>query len=289
MFQCRLEAQPDHLTPAWLLAERSAADDAADALDFSDGITQQDSTLWVPDPATRVLSPYALQPSTWQLLRRWRYDGRPPPVPLLRLLYAAGIVSSAPQRATQSRDWKATVAACRNAMQQGYAPVRGLIHPYQLGALRRHYRRLIRRNRLRLGDPQCPLRYVAHNEPAAAFFHRQLTHAVSALLGKVVKPSYCYFVGYQGGAELVRHVDREQCEYTLALCIDFSPEPARATPWPLQLQRADTTVVVHQAIGDALLYRGREIPHFRDRLAQGCTSSSILFHYVDQGFTGPFE
>jgi hypothetical protein len=123
----------------------------------------------------------------------------------------------------------------------------------------------------------------------ASHFHRQLTFAVGALLGKRVKPSYCYFISYQEGAELTEHVDRAQCKYTLALCLDFSPEPVRGSPWPLQLKLPTETVVVHQALGDALLYEGRRIPHFRTRLAGGCTSTSILFHYVDHDFAGPLS
>ena len=52
MYQCRLEAQPDHLTPAWLIKPSAAAEDAAELM-FNAGIAQQSQTLWVPDPATR--------------------------------------------------------------------------------------------------------------------------------------------------------------------------------------------------------------------------------------------
>jgi hypothetical protein len=186
-------------------------------------------------------------------------------------------------------EWQDAVSTCRTSLTQGFAPVRGLIHPFQLSALRRYFRYLIRHKHLPLGDPQCSLRYVANNERITSFFHHQLTYAVSELLGKPVKPSYCYFIGYQGGAELDKHVDRAQCEYTLALCLDFSPEPYKQTSWPLQLQLSVDTVVVYQAIGDSLLYKGREIPHFRTPLADGCTSTSILFHYVDRDFSGPLN
>lgn len=288
MYQCCLEAQPDHLTPAWLIEKNPVADDPAD-LSFSEGITQQGLTLWVPDLATHVQNPFVLRPATWTALREWRRRETLPPEGLIRLLRTAGIVTTERDQRTTQADWQDTVTACRASLEDGYTPVRGLLHPYQLSALRRYYRHLIRIKYLPLGDPQCRLRYVAHNEPIASFFHQQLTHAVSVLLGKPVKPSYCYFISYQGGAELAKHVDREQCEYTLALCLDFSPEPIRGTPWPLQLQLPTETVVVHQALGDALLYEGCRIPHFRTRLAQGCTSTSFLFHYVDEDFSGPLS
>jgi hypothetical protein len=285
MYRCLLETQPDHLTPAWLIGQRYRADAPTDLL-FSEGIRQRLPTLWVPDTATHVQNPFMLKPSTWLALQAWRRGGILPSQQLITLLRAAGIVTTVADRSANLAEWDDAVATCRISLQSDYAPVRGLIHPFQLSALRRYFRLLIRRKHLRFGDPQCPLRYVAYNEPIASYFHWQLTSVVSKLFGKPVKPSYCYFICYQAGAALEKHVDRDQCEYTLAVCLDFSPEPIRSTPWPLQLQLPTGTVVVYQALGDALVYRGCRIPHFRTRLAEGCTSSSILFHYVDKNFAG---
>jgi hypothetical protein len=38
-----------------------------------------------------------------------------------------------------------------------------------------------------------------------------------------------------------------------------------------------------------LLYRGRELPHFRDVLPAGHSSTSIFFHYVREGFAGTLD
>jgi hypothetical protein len=152
--------------------------------------------------------------------------------------------------------------------------------------MRRYYRRLIRQGRVALGDYQSARRYVAHNEPVARFFHLQLTGAVEQLVGEPVKPSYVYFASYQSGATLERHTDREQCEFSLTFCLDYSPEPETCTAWPIHLDAPRGRVTIKQALGDALLYRGRELPHWRDRLPEGHTSTSIFFHYVPANFSG---
>jgi hypothetical protein len=41
------------------------------------------------------------------------------------------------------------------------------------------------------------------------------------------------------------------------------------------------------AVSDNQLFRGCEIPHFRERLARGRTSWSVFFHFVPAAFTGP--
>jgi hypothetical protein len=52
------------------------------------------------------------------------------------------------------------------------------------------------------------------------------------------------------------------------------------------LHPAGGSTTVFQGIGDGLIYSGRELPHSRDRLPQGNTSTSLFFHYVREGFTG---
>ena len=173
--------------------------------------------------------------------------------------------------------------------EKGYAPVADLIHPFHLAALRRYYRYLIRTGAIRLGDRQSPRRYAAYNEPVARFFHQDIAAKLSAVAGQPLKPSYVYLASYLSGAALRKHTDREQCEFSVTLCLDFSPEPALETPWPIRLGTPGGTVTVYQALGDALAYRGTRVPHYRDALGEGQTSTSIFFHYVAEDFAGSLD
>jgi hypothetical protein len=121
------------------------------------------------------------------------------------------------------------------------------------------------------------------------FFHHQLTATMSAVAGEPVKPSYVYMGAYQGGATLEKHTDRPQCDFSLTFCLDYSPEPKLETPWPIQLHPASGKVTVYQAIGDGLFYRGCQVPHSRDTLPEGHSSTSIFFHYVREDFEGTLD
>jgi hypothetical protein len=123
----------------------------------------------------------------------------------------------------------------------------------------------------------------------ARYFHHQLNSLVSQLAGQPLKPSYVYVASYQEAAILKKHVDREQCEFSVSLCIDYSPEPGLATPWPLRLHPSGATVEVYQALGDGLFYRGREIAHSRGVLPAGQSSTSMFFHFVPRDFDGPLD
>jgi hypothetical protein len=253
----------------------------------------QGTIAWVRDSSTGILQPFwigqRLKPFVFQLK-----VGEPAPAsipPSVRsLLIAAGILMSHAKAEQHAEAWsEVTSKGQAHFRDKSYSPLCSLIHPFHVAALRRYYRHAIRRGAIRLGDEQSSRRYVAHNENVARFFHRQLANAVSAIVGEPVKPSYVYMASYLPGAELKKHTDRAQCEFSVTLCLDFSPEPDLATSWPILLDTPAGTVTVYQALGDGLVYRGTRVPHYRTRLGEGHTSTSIFFHYVPADFSGSLE
>lgn len=253
----------------------------------------QRPVAWVRDPATNSLHPFWLGPRLERIVLHLRAGG---PVPdsldaeSRFLLAAAGILTQEDWVERRRADWAEVVQkSFRSFHERGYAPLRNLIHPFHVAALRRYYRYAIRSGSIRLGDEQSARRYAAHNESVACFFHHQITNAVSAVVGEPVKPSYVYLGSYLSGAELKKHTDREQCEFSVTLCLDFSPEPGVATSWPIHLDTSEGSVTVYQALGDGLIYRGPKVPHYRKALANGHTSTSIFFHYVPVDFSGSLD
>jgi len=287
--------------------------------DLLSGFALQGATAWVRNPATGNLLPFWLGPQLEAAVRALRLnDPVPSSVPAVsrRLLAAAGILTSedrdscvgpghGPGQAAQAALRPPTGSQIRSHMdakyderitqaaslfrEKGYAPLSDLIHPFHIAALRRYYRYLIRTGAIKLGDGQSPRRYVAHNDPVARFFHHDIAATLSAVAGEPLKPSYVYMASYLSGAQLKKHTDREQCEFSVTLCLDFSPEPALETPWPIRLDTPAGTVTVYQALGDGLAYRGTRLPHYRDTLGEGQTSTSIFFHYVAADFSGSLD
>ena len=313
-FRCWLDDQPDHLVPRRLLQaflERGLMErplrlnescrrvppyDPPEQLQerpwMLEAISRKGEMLWLEDPETISLLPFWIGEElaatldrlhcgslkVWQLPERTR----------LSLAWAGILVPEA----ADARDcgWAETANRCLEKFRaDGYGAVAGLIHPFHISAMRGYYRRRIRSGEFKLGDTQSARRYVAYDEPVASFFHHQLTNRVSGLAGELLKPSYCYFGSYQAGAVLDKHIDREQCAVSVTLCLDYSPEPAHETAWPIHLHPRSGKTTVYQGLGDGLLYRGCELPHSRDRIPEGHTSTSIFFHYVPASFSGPLH
>ncbi|MGA9041229.1 MAG: hypothetical protein WB421_11890 [Terriglobales bacterium] len=312
LFHCRLDDQPDHLVPERNLRSRDWEDlsdrplfinpdcvfapngalptTITDRAGCLDSFALSAHMVWIKDPVRDSLLPFWLGPQFSAALAGLQPGDRAPSSlssDARRFLAMAEVLVSRDQAANLSRLWDRRLSRCAAEFREKhYAPVAQLIHPFHISALRRYYRHLIRSGTIPLGDSQSPRRYWVQNEAVARFFHQQLTTAVSLIVEEPVKPSYVYFASYQSGAELEAHVDREQCQFTISLCVDYSPEPLRETPWPLRLHTATGTTTVFQGIGDALIYCGCELPHARDPLPRGNTSTSLFFHYVRESFAG---
>jgi hypothetical protein len=312
-YWCLLDELPLHLVPAgslpWahfgarrrfllnplarILPAGQVPEELAGSPALLERFALQGVIAWIPRSEGDSLLPFWLSPQLEATLAAAIADGgfssRGSDEGLF-VLTAAGLLQTEKQAHRERQHWHQVITTSAEMFQQqGYAYVRNLIHPFHLAALRRYFRYMIRRGLIGFGDEQCERRYGIHNDRVARFFHHYLAHTVSAVVGEATKPSYVFSASYVEGAELKKHIDREQCEFSVTLCLDFSPEPEKETSWPIHLDTQHGPVSIYQALGDGLVYRGTRVPHYRDPLSQGRTSTSIFFHYVRQGFTGSLD
>ena len=241
--------------------------------------------LWIDDAATGSLRPFWIRPRDFWAIRALS-PGEPVPAPVpdrLRapLAGAGALVSSGERRAGAAH--LAQAAAAEALAATDLCMLEGMLHEAHRRALADYYERLIDTGSWPLGDDQVAGRYGWHNEPLSRFFHHQLTALVSRVAGRSVRPSYSYVSAYRGGAVLGRHLDREQCDYTVSLLLAESG-PGVAGGWPLHFDTRDGITTVIQRPGQAVLFRGTRVPHYRPPLPDHSTHTSLLFHYVPAEF-----
>jgi hypothetical protein len=262
----------------------------------SSGNTACPSAVIVPDPILGTESTYDVTASELGRLQVVPAQGgcHSQTEPLLKISHLSGILVS--RAVWDRRGAEKSGFLSRHSSQfasDGYTLIEGLINPMTTAALRRYYRDLVSEGFVKLGDGQVNNRFAQHNEPISTRLHASLTGVVSELVGERVRPSYSYFASYRPGATLARHVDRKQCEYSISLLVDYSPEPDDFSNWPLVAERADgrpftdgrSVHAIYQRLGDGILYAGRKLIHSRDALATSHTSTSIFFHFVPYAFT----
>lgn len=278
------------LNPSACLGGREELLGSEEDPELGERLSSQHPLAWVPERRTGVKVPVHLGPRHRALLeelsgaRKPRRQGYPPA--RVAELEAAGLLL--PRADARQLPVGPSGDERQSFRKHGYATIEALFSRSFCLALSTYFRGLRVQGFLRAGDDQVPLRHVLHNEAVTAFLHRQLPPFVAALVGCPVKPSYCYVAEYMPGAVLQRHVDRSQCEFTISLLVDFSPRPEGKCSWPLWLSpTGKDRLGVRLAIGDAVLYKGREIAHWRNALAPGKRSISIFFHFVPEAFTEP--
>jgi hypothetical protein len=100
---------------------------------------------------------------------------------------------------------------------------------------------------------------------------------VQRATGAALHPCYSYLRIYQRGAELPRHLDRPSCEISTSLTLG-----GRAPgPWPLCVHSGGRDLALELEPGDMLVYRGADVPHWRERF-EGEHWVQVFLHYVRQ-------
>ncbi len=92
--------------------------------------------------------------------------------------------------------------------------------------------------------------------------------------GLELVPTYSFLRLYQEGDTMIKHEDRDSCEISVTICLGYSDNI-----WPIYLEnRQGESIEVPQKPGDALIYSGCELPHWRDKLKKGHHSQTFI-HY----------
>ena len=270
-------------------------------------------TVWVKNASTEVECGYWLTPSEAECISGF-VPGEKPKLPddpaFISRCLEAGILLDGSDADLRRREQADVLSTARQKFAADkYVILDSLFPPPQMAAIRRFYREYVAQGFMPFGDTQVAKRYRQYNEPFATFLHKMLAPAMSKIVGEPVKGSYCYAASYKDGAVLSPHTDQMFCEFSISFQVDYEPEPPRhVSPWALHVapyewtgdlpqngvhldwdkySGADTPgSAVHLASGDGLVYKGRELVHFRYPLPAGHRSTSLFFHYVAEDFEG---
>ena len=103
------------------------------------------------------------------------------------------------------------------------------------------------------------------------------------ITGLELLPTYTYFRFYRPGDILKPHIDRDACEFSVSICLGWDYKGDDYS-WPIYIN--GTRVVLE--IGDAAIYKGIDIEHWRDEFIakEGSWHAQAFLHYVDKN--GPY-
>lgn len=160
--------------------------------------------------------------------------------------------------------------------QQGFGVLRAIVVEPLLGSLWRH---VLERDTAGTfaTDPEWPGTPVAYGDVVMEHMLERLMPAIEAATGLALFPTYSYLRLYKRGDALRPHRDRPACEISVSLNVGQEP----AIEWPLWLRVEDGPRAVMLTPGDAVVYRGVDVEHWREPY-DGVRAAQVFLHYVDR-------
>ena len=240
--------------------------------------------LWVRDHDSGITVPYTMKPTTARAVARALSSPTTRlefPSSIAALLHSVGALEAPGESAVRRRDWKDRVRAWRVELRRnGCVAVRDLLPLAFAEALRAYFAALEREGYLYNGEMRLQGLPLLHGEPVLEFLAGQLLRTVRAITRETVRPSFTpYLRVYDPGVVLERHHDRPVCRWNVDLVVGGDPAPARRTAWPLWIAHKRHTHRLRLGLGDAVLYRGTEVSHWRRPHPGGATTAIASLHY----------
>ena len=113
-----------------------------------------------------------------------------------------------------------------------------------------------------------------YNIPIYKNLHYMVRRSIEDILGMDLHPTYFYDRFYYMGQELKKHTDRPACEISVTLQISSNNKE----PWPIWFENSDgskNSIIMEN--GDAAIYKGCEIPHWRESLTSRYNKAELLW------------
>ena len=159
--------------------------------------------------------------------------------------------------------------------RSGYAVVKQFIPALMCQYIAKYIRVLEANSRLSFGDTQVERAFSGGSPAVTETLLDLMTPVLSQTLNCELYPTYSYLRIYVKGAVLAKHTDRFSCEISATLPIEYEGQRI----WPLCIEIGGNVKRIELEPGDALLYKGIQIPHWREPF-DGERQVQVFLHYV---------
>jgi hypothetical protein len=164
--------------------------------------------------------------------------------------------------------------------EKGYVHLKNFLHKDSCKELANELKRLVNEKKT-IKDVQCPKSEAIHGTVTFDKLLEDLTPHFEQASGLKLFPTYSYARLYNSqDEELKLHRDRPACEISATLTLDFEGDV-----WPIYMganEDKSNDTEIKMEIGDAVLYRGCDIYHWREAYKEGKWQAQVFLHYVDQ-------
>lgn len=160
--------------------------------------------------------------------------------------------------------------------------VKGFIDPQGIQTISKYLEYAFSQELLERYNSEDVSSYSRYGDPLIETVMHNATEHMEELTGKKLYPTYSYTRVYVKGDVLKPHVDRFACEYSATIHVATKGES-----WPIWM-KVNGGEPMHFVLepGDAVVYKGCEVVHWREVADKTEVNAQITLHYVDQN--GPY-
>lgn len=158
----------------------------------------------------------------------------------------------------------------------GYVLVKNFIDEATVRTISRYFENKILRGDWKL-DPSDPITsYSSYADPLIEVVLRDSLPYVEEVVGEELVPTYSYSRIYRPGETLEPHVDRPSCEVSLTINVaNLGEYSAIYMKYP---GKEANKYILNP--GDAVVYQGCVVEHWRDTLVDPQLTVQFMLHYV---------
>lgn len=177
--------------------------------------------------------------------------------------------------------------------KNGYVSIQGLVSKEQCEILKDALK--VEAEASGKHDVQCPKSKSIRDVVIFDKLLVDMLPEMEQITGLKLLPTYAYARWYVSGEELKPHIDRESCEISATLTLGFD-----GNPWPIFIAdpsdndsdkelldiddkkiRVKNLSEITLKVGDAVIYKGCSMYHWREEYKEGNWQAQVFLHYVD--------
>lgn len=130
-------------------------------------------------------------------------------------------------------------------------------------------------------DMATAINYYA--DPLVEVLLKKATVFISETVGEKVLPTYSFFRVYRHGEKLTKHIDRPACEISVTVNVALMGDKNKI--YMKAKNKKEASFVLNP--GDAVVYKGCEVMHWREPLDKEQIVVQFMLHYVRE--KGPYK
>jgi phage terminase large subunit GpA-like protein len=163
----------------------------------------------------------------------------------------------------------------------GYVLVKGFFNSQEIDTISRYLENALKRypeNNKGGNDGFTNNKISWYADPLMEVVLRNSLPEVEAATNLELDPTYSFTRVYEKGDELRPHVDRPACEISVTLHI-----ATVGKSWPIYMKAPGKEPTAHYLEpGDACIYKGCEVTHWRDKAVDTDFNVQVMLHYVNK-------